>query len=220
MAGFMKIRHSGAASSNDEKGVHPHSGLSLSIGGSDCSGSFTDTDHGHGHGSLCKLTIWAAGWLFLIALTGGVSSRAEAAETALSQAPEPVAIDYRAEMIRLVAAVAQRGRQANPDFGVFPQNGSELGASAEYLSIVTGIGQEDIYYGYLRNGKATPTEDTRYLEANLDRFRDAGRLVLTLDYPFPNKNNPSFSKSTRKKIDSAYVQSSSRGYIPYGAVLN
>jgi cysteinyl-tRNA synthetase len=171
-------------------------------------------------GLVRKLGIWAAEGLLLLALTGGISSGARADEPVFSPAPEPAAIDYRAEMIRLVAAIAQRGRQVNPDFGVFPQNGSELGASPEYLSIVTGIGQEDIYYGYIRNGKATPGEDTLYLEANLDRFRDAGKRVLTLDYPFSNKNNPSFSKSTRKKIDSAYAQSSTRGYVPYAAVLN
>jgi hypothetical protein len=148
-------------------------------------------------GFMRTLKICAAGWFFLLVLAGGACSGARAGEPALLPASEPAGIDYRAEMIRLVTAIAQRGRQVNPDFGVFPQNGSELGVSAEYLAVVTGIGQEDIYYGYLRDGKATPREDALYLEANLDHFRDAGKRVLTLDYPFSNKNNPSFNKSTR-----------------------
>jgi len=130
------------------------------------------------------------------------------------------AINYRREMVRLVTAIATRARTRNSQFGIFPQNGSELGAEPGYIRVCTGIAQEDIYYGYLRDGRATPPEVTQELEANLDRFKAGGKLVLTLDYPFRTPNRPSFDSDTCRKIDRAYRRSSTKGYVPYATVRN
>jgi len=126
--------------------------------------------------------------------------------------------DYRREMIDFVSRIARRARRTRKGFGVFPQNGSELGRSASYLAVTTGIGQEDMYYGYERDGKRTPADETKYLERNLRRFRKAGKLVLTVDYPFRRPNRPDFRRSTRRKIDRLYRRSSRRGFVPYATV--
>ncbi len=124
------------------------------------------------------------------------------------------------EMASLIAAIRQSGRVRNPDFLVFAQNASELpGRVPSYLESVDGIGQEDIYYGYERDGIATPSEVTSWLEINLAVFRDAGKPVLTVDYPFSlSENHPHFDSQTRQKIDRAYERSASNGFIPYCTV--
>ncbi|MBN2202190.1 endo alpha-1,4 polygalactosaminidase [bacterium] len=124
------------------------------------------------------------------------------------------------EMADLVAEIRAAGRVRNPDFRVFVQNASELpGLVASYLESVDGIGQEDIYYGYERDGVATPSEVTSWLENNLAVFRDAGKSVLTVDYPFSlSENKPHFDSQTRQKIDLAYERSASNGFIPYCTV--
>lgn len=125
-----------------------------------------------------------------------------------------------AEMADLVAAIREAGRIRNPDFLVFVQNASELPSLVpSYLESVDGIGQEDIYYGYERDGIATPSEVTSRLETSLAVFRDAGKPVLTVDYPFSlSENQPHFDSQTRQKIDRAYERSTSNGFIPYCTV--
>lgn len=129
-------------------------------------------------------------------------------------------IDYRLEMVQFVGRIAERARQQNPNFGVFPQNGAELGQNPDYLTAITGIGQEDIYYGDRADGKRTPAAVTADLETSLDRFTAADRLVLTIDYPFSSKKKPKFTRSARKKIDDAYSKSQAKGYVPYTTVRN
>ena len=137
------------------------------------------------------------GRFFLIALAAltlaGATVRREPAA-----ADAAVPVDYRGEIIRFVGAIAARARLAHPEFGIFPQNASELGADPDYLGTATGIGQEDLYYGYVRDGRPTPPRVTRRLERNLDRFVQAGKLVLTVDYPFQSENRPRFDRATRK----------------------
>jgi cysteinyl-tRNA synthetase len=127
-------------------------------------------------------------------------------------------IDYREEMVRFVEAIGAQARVTNPQFGVFPQNASELGAYPGYIATLTGTAQEDIYYGYIRDGQATSWRITQELEVNLDRFQAGGKLVLTLDYPFRSQDIPYFDHSTCEKIDWVYQRSSAKGYIPYATV--
>jgi cysteinyl-tRNA synthetase, unknown class len=129
-------------------------------------------------------------------------------------------IDYRLEMVQFVQRIAERARKVDPDFGVFPQNGADLGQNADYLAAVTGIGQEDIYYGYNADGRPTPAGVTAALETELDRFTAANRLVLTIDYPFTSQKKPDFTQPTREKIDDAYAKSQAKGYVPYATVRN
>lgn len=127
-------------------------------------------------------------------------------------------IDYRAEMVGFVAAIAERARATNAAFGIIAQNASELGAYSNHVETVTAISQEDIYYGYDGDGVATNPDDVAYLETNLDAFKAGGRPVFTLNYPFKNKKKASFSKKTVVKIHDAYARSLAKGYIPYATV--
>ena len=129
-------------------------------------------------------------------------------------------VDPKAEMIRFVGAIGDHARAADPAFGIFPQNASELGADAGYLECVTGIGQEDTYYGYKKDGKATPASVTAQIEANLDVFHSAGKLVLTVDYPFKDPDTPAFGKKVVKRIDAVYSRAQARGFVPYCTVRN
>jgi len=112
------------------------------------------------------------------------------------------------EMVDFVASIAARARARDPDFCIFPQNAAELVVAVPaYLNIVNGIGQEDLYYGYDNDDVMTPPAVTTALEADLDVFRDAGKLVLTIDYA-----------TTQAHIDDAYAQSRARGYVPFVTV--
>lgn len=111
------------------------------------------------------------------------------------------------EMADFVIELAEYAREKHPGFGVFPQNEEELGLMfPDYLDTVTGIGIEDIYYGYSRDHQASPADWTARREAILDRWVEAGKLVLTVDYT-----------SRPEQIADAYERSRGRGYVPYVA---
>jgi len=111
------------------------------------------------------------------------------------------------EMVDFVLALAVYARERDPDFGVFPQNAEELSLDfPEYLEAMTGIGVEDIYYGYPDDGIASPDDWTAKREAILDQWVEAGKLVLTIDYT----DDPD-------QIADAYTRSRAQGYVPYVA---
>ncbi len=111
------------------------------------------------------------------------------------------------EMVDFILALTDYARQHDPHFGVFPQNAEALGADfPEYLAAMTGLGVEDLYYGYPMDHRASPPEWTAEREVILDRWVAAGKLVLTTDY-------------TRwpEQIADTYERSRARGYVPYVA---
>ena len=109
------------------------------------------------------------------------------------------------EMADFVAAIAAHAHTRDPNFLIFPQNGSELaGLVPTYLASVDGIGQEDIYYGYEKDDQPTPPAVTAGLEGSLDLFKNAGKLVLTIDYA-----------ATPAHVDDAYSKSRAKGYVPF-----
>jgi cysteinyl-tRNA synthetase len=108
------------------------------------------------------------------------------------------------EMAGFVAAIHAHARRRDPDFLLIAQNGAELATLVpSYLASVDGIAQEDIYYGYEKQGQATPPEVTAELEEHLERFGQAGKLVLTVDYA-----------TRRSHVDDAFARSRARGYVP------
>ena len=105
----------------------------------------------------------------------------------------------------LVAAVAAHARMKAPDSLIFPQNAPELASMVmKYLDQVDGTVQEDIYYGYDEDDVGTPTSVTAELEQHLDRFRERGKLVLTIDYA-----------TLAVKVDDAYVRPTENGHVPF-----
>jgi len=112
------------------------------------------------------------------------------------------------EMADFVAAIRAHARARDPDFYVFPQNAPELAEEVSgYLSSVDGIGQEDIYYGYDDDDVMTPPAVTAELEGYLDLFKNACKLVLTVDYA-----------TTPAHVDDAYAKSQAKGYVPFCTV--
>jgi cysteinyl-tRNA synthetase len=109
------------------------------------------------------------------------------------------------EMVGFILDFAEYARQRHPGFGVFPQNAEELGLRfPEFLEAMTGIGVEDLYYGYPRDHEPSPPEWTAEREAILDEWVAAGKLVLTTDYT-----------ARPEQIADAYARALARGYVPY-----
>ena len=109
------------------------------------------------------------------------------------------------EMADFVIAIADYARERHPGFGVFPQNAEELGVMfPDYLDAVTGIGVEDLYYGYPRSNEPSPPDWTAQREAVLDQWVAADKLVLTIDY-----------SRVPEQIDDAYARAQARGYVPF-----
>jgi cysteinyl-tRNA synthetase len=126
------------------------------------------------------------------------------------------------EMVRFVKRIQEYGLARDPDFLIFVQNGADLATvHPEYLNAVDGIGQEDIYYGYNADGQKTPATITEQLETYLNLFSAAGKIVMTVDYPFSdNEDRPYYDTVTVEKIRNAYLKSRQQGFIPYCTVRN
>lgn len=107
------------------------------------------------------------------------------------------------DMVDFVKAIARHARQTRgqSSFGVFPQNGDGLAVHDDYVATVTGIGREDLWY----NGDTPqPADITQAGIATLDRFREAGKLVLVTDYV-----------TRPATIADFYANARAKGYIPY-----
>ena len=109
------------------------------------------------------------------------------------------------EMVDFILNFSAYARKRHPGFGVFPQNSEELGMMfPDFMEAMTGIGVEDLYYGYPRDHELSPPEWTVVRETLLDQWVAAGKLVLTIDY------TPRLGQ-----IADAYFRSHARGYVPY-----
>jgi cysteinyl-tRNA synthetase len=107
------------------------------------------------------------------------------------------------DMVEFVLEIAEYARETsnNTGFGVFPQNGEALSVHPDYLDAVTGIGKEDTWYD---GDDCQPGNYTEETIVHLDRFRDAGKLVLVIDYP----KDPG-------SVRDFYLNALEHGYVPY-----
>jgi len=109
------------------------------------------------------------------------------------------------EMVDFILDFTAYARRRHPGFGIFPQNAEELGLRfPEYLQAMTGVGVEDLYYGYPREHEPSLAEWTAEREVILDQWVAAGKLVLTIDYT-----------ARPEQIADAYSRALARGYVPY-----
>lgn len=113
-----------------------------------------------------------------------------------------------AEMVSLVKALANYARvtMGRTDFGIFPQNGEGLSTHSDYVTTVTGIGREDVWYD---DNTPQPPADTNDAISHLDVFQTAGKLILVTDYV----TQPS-------KINTFYASAEVKGYVSYATVRN
>jgi len=112
------------------------------------------------------------------------------------------------EMKQLIREIAHYARvvRGDKDFGIFPQNGHELLDDPEYLSVITGVGREETYFGYEKDDRRTPAEVTAQIESFLQVAQRAGKLVLNVDYT----TNP-------RLVAQSYDLASRQGYAQYCA---
>jgi cysteinyl-tRNA synthetase, unknown class len=124
-------------------------------------------------------------------------------------------LDFKQEMRDFVIGISEYSRLIDPDFIIVPQNGIELvtingeeneSLSESYLAAINGNGQEDLFYGYNDDDKATPSEDNAYLKTFLNRSKNAGNTILVTDYCY-----------TQSKMTNSYTQNNSSGYISFAA---
>lgn len=124
-------------------------------------------------------------------------------------------VDFKREMRLLVQEISVYAKTTNPNFIIIPQNGIELitinsepegDIDADYLEAIDGVGQEDLFYGYVNDDEVTPIEDRDYLISYLDKLVDANKMVLVTDYC-----------STPLKMDDSYAQNRVKQYISLAA---
>jgi cysteinyl-tRNA synthetase len=122
---------------------------------------------------------------------------------------------YRQAMREFVQGISSYARVSKPSFIVIPQNGIELitdtgdtaGAPVTaYLDAISGVGQEDLYYGYNADNTATPSGTTAYLKGFLDIAKTYDKKVLAIDYC-----------STPSYMDDSYSKNNASGYISFAA---
>ncbi|KAH7680500.1 hypothetical protein AAVH_41125, partial [Aphelenchoides avenae] len=94
-------------------------------------------------------------------------------------------LDYRQEMRNFVIGISKYAKARNANFAVIPQNGIELVSSdgeaggqlaQDYVNAIDGVGQEDLFFGYDNDNKATKPADTNYIRSFLDRIRNTKKV--------------------------------------------
>lgn len=126
--------------------------------------------------------------------------------------PDPI---YRQHMRDFVVGISEYAKSIDPSFIIIPQNGIELVSdsldkpdypSMEYLNAIDANGQEDLFYGYKDDDKATPTDDYEHLISYLNVSNDAGNVILVTDYC-----------SSPDHINNSYQQNEALGYVSFAA---
>ena len=124
-------------------------------------------------------------------------------------------IDYRQEMRVFVVAISREAKSKRPDFAIIVQNGVEIISitddpnekiASEYISAIDGQGQEDLFFGYAKDDKATPSSVSEYLKPYLARLKNEGKVVFVTDYCFSEEN-----------IESSQQLNSSNGFVSFQA---
>jgi cysteinyl-tRNA synthetase, unknown class len=140
--------------------------------------------------------------------------------------PELTRMEARKRMIDLmesIAAYARNTRGASA-FLVFPQNAAEIirdddgnfdAETDRYFSIISGIGQEDLFYDELATQDAAFTSSAT---DNLSEFESRGKIVLVSDYVIATDDTSSGENDARVKdfID----RTRALGFIPFAAIEN
>lgn len=124
-------------------------------------------------------------------------------------------VSYAAEMRSFVIEISEAAKSVNPNFLIIPQNGAPLVTNSReqdgdlalaYLAAIDGQGQEDLYFGYDRDDKATPADVTVYLNYYLNLLEENGVEVMAIDYC----SDPS-------KITESYAKNEAQHYISFAA---
>jgi cysteinyl-tRNA synthetase len=117
-------------------------------------------------------------------------------------------------MINFVAEIAEYCRERSPEFIVIPQNGErllEFDYNGTYLSTISGIGVEDLWY----NGTVSiEPEITDERLQYIDVIKSTGKIVLSVDYV---DDGTGYTGENKMRIDDYISKALSKQYIPYAA---
>lgn len=94
------------------------------------------------------------------------------------------------KMVDLIVRISQHAKAAQKTFWVFPQNAPELADHDGYTEAIDGIGMEDLFFRSTESSDDIPCDEAWCAE-NLKgarTLRDAGKLVLAVDYASKPKN--------------------------------
>ena len=110
------------------------------------------------------------------------------------------------EMVDFVKAIAKYARvtKGKTNFAIFVQNGEALASHTDYVQTINGIGREDIWYNENTPNSASHIHS---VTTNLDVFKQAGKIVLAIDYV-----------TQKNLIDDFYSKAKAKGYVPYATV--
>jgi hypothetical protein len=107
-------------------------------------------------------------------------------------------------MVNFVAKIAAAARKINPEFLIIPQNGEGLLKYGKYLSMIDGIGKEDLYYGVAGDGVRNEKDEIAYSRKFLDKATKAGKFVLSVEY-----------LSDRAAVSTYLKDVAKTDYVPY-----
>lgn len=107
-------------------------------------------------------------------------------EIELGKVPGQTRTSLGRKMVDLIIRMSRYAKSHDADFWIFPQNSPELRHHKGYTEAIDGIGMEELFF------LATDEPCTEsYCRENLDNtraLRDAGKLVLAVDYVSATSN--------------------------------
>ncbi len=151
-------------------------------------------------------SVFRSVFLGLIVFAAGITLQAQAQGSSR---------DYKQLMREFVQRISRYARRFDSDFIIIPQNGNELitvngeqdGVPAgDYIRAISGVGREDLFYGYKRDNTATPKKESEYMSSFLHITRDNHIQVLVTDYC-----------RRRRKVDDSYRRNAEQGFISFAA---
>lgn len=124
-------------------------------------------------------------------------------EIDLSEVPGETRTSLGRKMTALIVQISGYAKSHRSDFWIFPQNSPELREHKGYTEAIDGIGMEELFF------LATDEQCTEsYCRENLENtraLRDAGKLVLAVDYVGRNANVDSVCGTYRKEKFAGYA---------------
>lgn len=124
-------------------------------------------------------------------------------------------VDFANEMRNLVMEISAFAKSEDPNFLIIPQNGAALATlsreqdgmiATDYLAAIDGQGQEDLFYGYQKDDKESPSGPRDNTIYYLDLMRANGVEILVTDYCSSGPN-----------INNSYQKNETKGYISFVA---
>lgn len=112
--------------------------------------------------------------------------------------------DIAGDMVAFVARLSAYAKQRRPGFLVVMQNAESLLDRPPLVAAIDGIAKEELVFGVDAPEKRNMKDDIDYSSARLAKLRDAGKLVLVVEY-----------LNDQKKIADAAKVAADLGFVLY-----